>query len=188
MSKKEENIKTNKKTAGSGGCGEQSTQATTAGYKEKGNESFVDYEYELQVERQKGEAVLDMARRLQADFDNYRKRNLELGKTARDDGIADTVKAFLPVFDAMVAAEGQITDEHTLEGIAIIKREFVSALGSFGVAPLDALGKPFDPELHNAIYAESKPGSPPNLVTEEIQKGFIRGDKVVRHAVVKISK
>jgi len=158
------------------------------GYQEKGNESYIDYEYEWQVEHQKYEAAMDMAIRLQADFDNYRKRNLEISRVSRDEATADTVKAFLSVFDAVVSAEMHITDEHTLEGIAIIKREFLSALNSLGITPINALGQAFDPNYHNAIYAESKHKTPPNIVTEEIQKGFIKGDKVVRYSLVKISK
>ena len=160
----------------------------TSGYRAKGNEGFIDYEYELQVEREKSEAVMDMARRLQADFDNYRKRNLELSRTAREDGIADAAKAFLSVFDAVMSAEKHITDTQTLEGLGMIKREFLSALSAVGVTPLEAVGADFDPNLHNAIFAEVKHKTPPNKVTEEVQKGFMRGDKVIRHAVVKISK
>ena len=154
----------------------------------RGNEAFIDYQYELQVEREKNEAIMDMARRLQADFDNYRKRNLETGRIARDEGIADTVKQFLPVYDALMQSKTVITDEKVLEGINMIERAYLSVLKEMGIEPITALNKPFNPDFHNAIYAEEKHKTAPGIVLEELQKGFVRGEKVIRYSLVKISK
>ena len=89
--------------------------------------------------------------RLQSDFDNYRKRTAEQLGRAKNDGIAEAIIKMIPVLDVMTQALRMITDEKVAEGVSMINRQVLEAFNAFGVTEIPALGKPFDPELHNAV-------------------------------------
>ena len=127
--------------------------------------------------------------RLQSDFDNYRKRTAEQLGRAKNDGIAEAIIKMIPVLDVMTQALRMITDEKVAEGVSMINRQVLEAFNAFGVTEIPALGKPFDPELHNAVM--QVPAARPEdegTVMEVRQKGYRMGDRILRHSVVKVAR
>lgn len=128
------------------------------------------------------------AQRLQAEFDNYRKRTNETNKRVRIDGSVDVLEKLLPVLDAIEQAKLMIKDENTLGGIAIIERQLDALLKSFDVQRFDSLGLEFDPNFHNAIMEEDTAEENKGKVVRVYQQGYTIGDKILRHAVVIVGK
>lgn len=127
--------------------------------------------------------------RLQSDFDNYRKRTNEQMKSMKTEGAADVIGRMIPVLDVIGQALQMITDEKVAEGVQMINRQILDVFASYGVTEIAALGKEFDPEIHNAILqvpAENPEMS--GLVIEVLQKGYRMGDKILRHSVVKVAR
>ncbi len=94
--------------------------------------------------------------------------------------------ALLPVIDNMERA-GQCKDfEQLSEGVNMVLSQFVASLEKIGVTEIEALDQPFDPTLHDAVFHETVEGAPENTVTTVLQKGYIAGDRVIRHALVKV--
>ena len=127
--------------------------------------------------------------RLQSDFDNYRKRTAEQLGRAKNDGIAEAIIKMIPVLDVVTQALRMITDEKVAEGVSMINRQVLEAFNAFGVTEIPALGKPFDPELHNAVM--QVPAARPEdegMVMEVLQKGYRMGDRILRHSVVKVAR
>lgn len=136
----------------------------------------------------KSQEYLEMAQRLQAEFDNYRRRNMDLAKNSRQDGIIYAVEQLLPVVDTISSAKKQVTDENFIKSLELIYKQTLDCFSKLGVTKIEALGKPFNPIYHNAIMAEEVEGAEPDMVIDEFQEGFMLGDKVIRHSVVKVSK
>ena len=136
----------------------------------------------------KSQEYLEMAQRLQAEFDNYRRRNLDIAKNSRQEGIAHAVMELLPVIDTINSAKRQVTDENFLKSLELIYKQTLDCFAKLGVKKIEAVGYPFDPNLHNAIMAEEVEDMESDMVIDEFQEGFMLGDKVIRHSVVKVSK
>ena len=135
----------------------------------------------------KANEYLEMAQRLQAEFDNYRRRNLETASRSRQDGIVYAVEQLLPVLDTIASAKKQIVDENLAKAIELIYKQTLDCFAKLGVEKIEAVGKPFDPNYHNAIMTEHVEGTKPDIVLDEFQEGFIMNGKVIRHSVVKVS-
>lgn len=136
----------------------------------------------------KSKEYLEMAQRIQAEFDNFRKRNLEIANNSRQDGIAFAVETLLPMLDSIYSAKRQLKDDELSKSIDLIYRQTLDCFSKLGVKKIDAIGKPFNPEIHNAIMAEHKDGVEPDIVLDEFQEGFELCGKIIRHSVVKVSK
>lgn len=131
--------------------------------------------------------LTDICQRLQADFDNYRKRNAEMTKRVKEDAAIEVIIKFLPVLDVVDRALSMIKDENILSGLIMIQKQLISIFEDNGVKEIDALDKEFDPNLHNAVMCVED-SERAGKVVEIMQKGYIRGDKVIRHCAVKIAK
>lgn len=129
----------------------------------------------------------DIAQRLQAEFDNYRKRNNESVRVARNDGINDVVIALFPILDNFERGLAAIEDEAVKSGMELIYKQTVALLNKFDVEEIDALGKEFDPKLHHAI-AQCEEEGKTDIVVEVYQKGYKRKDKVLRPSMVKVAR
>ena len=126
--------------------------------------------------------------RLAAEYDNYRKRTAKEKESLYGSAKADTVKPFLDVYDNLVRGAAQYSEgDPNRTGLEMICKQFVEVLGKLGVTEIDALGKPFDPELHNAVMHVEDDQIEESTVVEVFQKGFIMGDKVLRFAMVKVA-
>ena len=135
------------------------------------------------------ESVKDQFVRLTAEYDNYRKRTAKEKDNIYQDAKADTIKAFLDVYDNLeraAAAEGGEDSPHK-KGLEMILAQYKGILQKLGVEEIAAKGQPFDPEKHNAVMHIDDENLEENTVAQVFQKGFLLGDKVIRFATVQVA-
>lgn len=126
--------------------------------------------------------------RLAAEYDNFRKRSQRERGSAWADAQADTLLAFLPVYDNLERAMKQETvDEAYAKGVEMTMTQFKAVLEKLSIQEIPAVGEPFDPALHNAIVHIEDESLGKNIITECFQTGFKLGDKVIRFALVKVA-
>jgi molecular chaperone GrpE len=130
--------------------------------------------------------------RLAADFENYRKRTQKEKEEQEQQVKATTIKELLSVVDNFERARSQIkpqTDEETTihKSYQGIYKDFVDRLKKIGVAPMRVEGEEFDPSLHEAVMREETNEYPEGTITEELRRGYVLGDLVLRHAMVKVA-
>jgi molecular chaperone GrpE len=147
---------------------------------------------DLDAARAEAESYLDDLRRLQADFDNYRKRTLR-EQTARAASASQAlVTRLLPVLDnfelAVSAAEQSRDFDRMLKGVEMVFGELREVLQSEGLVTIEAEGKPFDPERHEAVVAVEQEDSEPGTVVDIVRTGYELRGKVLRPAMVKVAK
>lgn len=140
----------------------------------------------IALAQQKIDEYKDTLQRVQAEFDNYRKRTADAVKNARADGADDVLEAFLPVLDAVDIAIGMICDEATLKGVKLIEKQFKDLFSKYGVEEIEALGKDFDPAYHNAVMQVEDPENAGKVV-EVVRKGYKRAGRIIRYAMVKVA-
>ena len=121
--------------------------------------------------------------RLAAEYDNFRKRSAKEKSEAYSEAYSDAVTAFLPLADSLFTAAGLSPDD---EGIAALNKQLSDILTRINVSEIESDGKEFDPNLHNAIMHEEDPEKGENLVSQTLRKGYRLGEKVIRHAMVKV--
>lgn len=135
----------------------------------------------------------DRLLRLRADFDNFRKRTLKEKEEAFRYGHQNIVKDLLPTVDnlerAIEHARGSQTGdlEGLLQGVELVLRELLGALEQYGLAPIEAEGKDFDPEFHEAMTQQFHESAPANTVLQVFQKGYRLRDRLLRPARVVVS-
>ena len=126
--------------------------------------------------------------RLAAEYDNYRKRTAKEKENAWTEAKAQTVSAFLPVYDNLERALKQETcDEAYAKGVDMTMKGLQDVLTKLGVEVIPALGETFDPNRHNAVMHVDDESVGENTVVEVFQQGFICGEKVIRFAMVKVA-
>ncbi len=134
--------------------------------------------------RKENEELKELAMRLQADFDNYRKRIKRENEEKEKYGCEKLMVRVLDVVDTLERAISHEKGEFRT-GLEMIKAQLEAVLAEFGVEPIEAHGKPFDPYLHEAVaMGEGEDG----VILEEFQKGYILHDRVIRHSKVKVGK
>lgn len=145
---------------------------------------------ELAAKDQKIDELNDRLMRSMAEFDNYRKRTEKEKSTMYDMGIKSMIEKLLPIVDNFERGLGTITEKEKegafAQGIELIYRQLITALDEIGVKPIDAVGKEFDPNLHNAVMHGEDENLGENTVSDEFQKGYMYRDMVVRHSMVKV--
>ena len=134
-------------------------------------------------------ALNDQHLRLMAEYDNYRKRTQKEKESIYQDAKADTIGKFLEVYDNLERAVSQEGDEDNVhkKGMTMIFHELLGILEKLGVTVVDPVGQPFDPEKHNAVLHIEDENLGENVVSQVFQKGFLLGDKVIRHATVQVA-
>ena len=133
-------------------------------------------------------ALNDRYLRLCAEYDNFRKRSQKEKDALYGDVRANTLRQFLPVYDNLVRALAQPTeDEAYKKGVEMIMAQFKATMEKLGVSEMDCLGKTFDPAFHNAVMHVDDPEKGDNEIVEVFQQGFVMGGKIVRHAMVKVA-
>jgi molecular chaperone GrpE len=151
-----------------------------------------DLEAALAAARAEASSYLDDLRRLQADFDNYRKRMLR-EQTARIASASQALVArLLPVLDnfelAVSHAEQSRDFDRMLKGVEMVFGELREVLQAEGLVKIEAEGKPFDPERHEAVVAVEQEGAEPGTVVDVVRTGYELRGKVLRPAMVKVAK
>ena len=132
------------------------------------------------------EYLKDMLR-IQAEFDNYRKRMTTALGDARNDGFMDAICQFLPALDSFKMATDMITDKNTLMGIKFIEKGILDTLSKMGVEEINTDGK-FDPELHQAIDTDEAQEHESGDIVKVASKGFTYKGKVIRYSQVIVKK
>lgn len=131
---------------------------------------------------------LQMAQRLQADFDNYRKRVAEQLDIQREEGKKSVIEVFLPCLDTFKEAKKSITDESVLAGVSMIENKILTALGTLGVEKIESIGQKFDHNLHEVIAVLRDESKENDIVLDEYQAGYIMHGKVIRYSKVIVNK
>lgn len=132
--------------------------------------------------------LTDKYLRVCAEYDNFRRRSQKEKESLYADIKADTLLKFLPVYDNLVRALNQPTeDEAYRKGVEMIMSQFVSTMEKLGVEKIESLGHSFDPNFHNAVMHVDDEEKGENEIVEVFQEGFKLGDKVIRFAMVKVA-
>jgi len=144
---------------------------------------------ELQKLRAERDTLLDRLARLQADFENARKRAAREQQDFRDYALADAIKTLLPALDSFERAlQLSRNDKSELRsGVELIYKQLQDSLTKLGLRPIPAKGEPFDPRLHEAIEMVETGEAPDHQILEELQRGYKLKDRLLRPAMVKIA-
>ncbi len=134
------------------------------------------------------EETKDKYLRLMAEYDNYRKRTAKEKTETYNNAVSDSITEILPVIDTFeMALKTECSDESFKTGVEKIYNMFRKSLEKLGVTEIEALGKEFDPNLHNAIKQVEETDYAENYVCEVFQKGYRLGKKVIRHSMVAVA-
>lgn len=137
------------------------------------------------------EELKDRVTRQMAEFENFRKRTEKEKSQMFEVGVKTMVEKILPVVDNFERGLAQVPedkkDDSFVEGMNMIYKQMMTAFDEIGVKPIEAVGKEFDPNLHNAVMHVDDDTLPENSIVEEFQKGYIYHDQVVRHSMVKVA-
>jgi molecular chaperone GrpE len=125
---------------------------------------------------------------LRAEYDNFRRRSAKEKTEAYSKAKADAAEKFLPVYDNLERAlQHGSEDEAFLKGVEMTMNQLKQVLESLDIHPIEAVGQPFDPNLHNAVMHIDDPELGENVVAACFQTGFKMGDKVIRFAMVQVA-
>ncbi len=131
---------------------------------------------------------LNLAKQVQADFENFRRHAIEDIKQAKINGQISVIEVFLPCLDTFKEAKKSITDENILKGVEMIESKINDALKSLGVEKIDSIGQVYNPHLHNVIAVMNDQDKENDIILDEYQAGYKFNDKVIRYAKVIVNK
>ena len=133
----------------------------------------------------------DLRKRNLAEFENFRKRTEKEKSTMFDMGAKSVVEKLLPIIDNFERGFAGLSEEQMsdpfVSGMDMVYKQLVKALADMGVEPIAAVGKPFDPNLHNAVMHVEDENLGENTVAQEFQKGYLYHGSVVRHSMVQVA-
>ena len=144
----------------------------------------------LAAARRERDEYLDLARRAQADFENYRKRAAREAAASGERARGGLVRELLPVVDNLERALGSAGDHaegQLAEGVALVHSELIAVLERNGVEAFDPAGEPFDPTFHEALSTRAEDGAEPGVVLDVVEKGYRSNGQVLRPARVVVS-
>ncbi len=142
----------------------------------------------LNEQRKKADEYFDHLKRNMAEFDNFKKRMLKEKESLYSSITSDVISDLLPIidnFEKAICAETK--DESYKSGMEMIYNQLNETLKKFGLTEIDALNKPFDPNLHEAVMHIEDENYSEKEVVEVFRKGYKLGDKVIRHSMVKVA-
>ena len=145
---------------------------------------------ELEAREAKIAEQNDLYLRVCAEYDNFRKRTAKEREGVYADAYIDALTQILPILDNLDRAAAFSTEDSEspmAKGLEMTRKSFVETLEKMGVVEIEALGKPFDPNLHNAVMHVEDENAGENEIVEVFMKGYIRGDKVLRYSMVKVA-
>jgi len=145
---------------------------------------------ELQKLRAERDMLMDRLARLQAEFENARKRAAREQQEYRDYAVADAIKLLLPILDSFERALQSAPKQagEFKNGVELIYKQLQDALAKLGVRAIPAKGEPFDPRVHEAIEMVETSDAADHEVLEELQRGYKFKDRLLRPAMVKVAK
>ena len=137
------------------------------------------------------EELTDQLKRSMAEFDNYRKRTDKEKSAMYEIGARDVIEKILPVVDNFERGLATVPEDAKetpfAEGMEKIYKQLMKTLDDMGVKPIEAVGKPFDPNFHNAVMHVDDESLGENVVASELLKGYMYRDTVVRHSMVQVA-
>ena len=156
----------------------------------KGRNSFFGKKKKDNKLEQQIEDLTDRLKRNMAEFDNFRKRTEKEKAQMFDMGARTIIEKILPVIDnferGLAAVPEEQKDDAFVTGMDKVYKQMLTELDAIGVKPIEALGKEFDPDLHNAVMQVESEEYEPGTVAQELQKGYTYKDNVVRHSMVAV--
>ena len=145
-------------------------------------------EYDEEVLNEEAGQYLAMAQRLQADFDNYRKRVAEQLEFQKNEGKKSVIEVFLPCLDTFKEAKKSITDEKVLSGVNMIENKILDALKTLKVEKIESVGQKYDHNLHEVIAVMHDESKENDIILDEFQAGYMFNGKVIRYSKVIVNK
>lgn len=140
------------------------------------------------LQKQQLDEQEDRLKRLMAEFDNFKKRNAKEREGLYNSLISDIFSSLLPVIDNLEkAVEAKTQDENYKQGVELVLKQFKDVLSANGVNEIEAIGKTFDPELHEAVGSVVDENLGEKEIKEEYRKGYKIGSKVIRHSMVVVA-
>ena len=147
---------------------------------------------ELKKKAVERDTYLDQLLRTKAEFMNYQKRMVKESESTSQFAVQSLILDFLPELDnfdrALKLADSSKDIDKFVEGIKLIEEQLFKVLGKYGVEPIETVGKPFDPNLHEAVMEEENNEMPHHTIIDEFQRGFLLKERVIRPSKVKVSK
>lgn len=182
----EETKETAQKAEDSAGNTAESAEETASPEEKEGKKKKLFHREQKELESAKAQLAEknDQYLRLYAEYENFRKRSEKEKTDCYNSAYGDALGAFLPLIDSMAQA-AQFAPED--EGIKALAKQLNDILTKLGITEIESDGAPFDPKFHNAIMHEENPELGENIVVQTFQKGYMRGDKVLRCAMVKVA-
>lgn len=147
-------------------------------------------ELEKKIEEQKAEIDegVDRVKRLMAEFENFKKRSNKERNELYNSVMGDVITALLPVLDNLEkAAASETSDEQYKSGVEMVLNQFKDVLKANRVKEIKAVGQPFDPSIHEAVSTVIDENLGSQIIKEEFRKGYMIGDKVLRHSLVVVA-
>lgn len=152
-------------------------------------EEFLQIKEHISGLEKERDEMKGLAQRVQADFDNFRRRNATVMTDCREEGVRSVISGLLPVLDnfdrALENAEG--VDESYVSGVALVHRQLMETLAKCGLKEIPADGM-FDPNLHEAVMQEACEGACSGSIAEVFQKGYQVNERIIRHSMVKVAQ
>ncbi len=178
----EEAVKTEPTVVDTSSAAEQESYTLTA-------EEFAAAKSHIEAITKEKDETVGLLQRIQADFDNFRRRNASIRLDSYEEGKRDTVKELLPALDNLERALDAIPAENASlrDGIAMVQRQMLDSLKKLGLEEIENDCK-FDPNKHEAVMREKVDGKESGDIVVVFQKGYRMGDRVIRHCMVKVAE
>ena len=142
---------------------------------------------QLEQAQEKAAAAEDKYMRMIAEYDNFRKRSVKERENCYSDAYADAVNAVLPVLDNLERAAMYSEAEAVAKGLELTLKSFIETFEKLGIHEIESMGKTFDPNIHNAVMHVDDEAYGESEIVDVLQKGYIKGDRVIRYAMVKVA-
>ena len=166
----------------------EKVQEEKASKADKGDKKKIKaLESELEEVKKQAEETNEKYLRMLAEYDNYRKRTEKEKESRYTDAYTDALMSVLPVLDNLERAEGCTDAEGLSKGLELTLKSFRETLEKMGVKEIEAVGKTFDPNLHNAVFHIDDDNYGESEIVEVLMKGYTKGDKVIRYSMVKVA-
>ena len=170
---------------------EEQPEEKAEAHEEKGHKKKKDKADKKTEElKEKVDQLQDKCMRQMAEFENFRKRSEKEKSAMFETGAKSVIEKILPVIDnferGLAAVPEEQKDDAFVTGMDKVYKQMLTELDAIGVKPIEALGKEFDPDLHNAVMQVESEEYEPGTVAQELQKGYTYKDNVVRHSMVAV--
>ena len=165
-------------------------EAEPAAEKTERKDWFGKKSKELEAAEQANAKLKDQMLRTAAEYDNYRKRSAREADQKFNDGVSHAVNQILAILDTLdMAANAECTDENYKKGVVMTLDKAEKALKTLNITEIESMGKPFDPNFMNAVQqVPAEDGQESGTVVRVFQKGYMIGDKIIRHATVVVAE